>query len=251
MTTEPRRPDRVDHARLLVGLVAVVLLGLLLWSDYASRDQAEQAETEKVNLAQQVSSTCEGGGPAARELEAIGACDRATEAAAGGAAGETPPVGIATDGQVRTYVDEYLRDNPPRDGRAPTVAEVESAVTRVCQDIGCEGSAGPSGPPGEPGANATDEQVAAQVASWCAAHNDCVPTEEEISAAVAAYCGATPSPCAGPQGAQGEPGVQGPPGPLLTVYYETTGPVTRRCELQEPIQPEQPHYVCRPSRPPN
>lgn len=246
---EPRRADPVDRARLLIAVVAVVLLGLLLWSDYTSRDQAEQAESEKLNLAQQVKLTCRGGGEAARELEAIGACDQANEVAAGEPVADMPPVGIATDGQVRTYVDAYLADNPPRDGRAPTVAEVESAVTRVCQDIGCQG---PSGPGGPAGASATDEQVAARVSSWCADHNDCLPTDSEIAASVAAYCGQDPSPCAGPQGAQGSPGEMGPPGPVLPVYYETDGAVTRRCSLLDPVDADQPpHYECEPFEPPN
>lgn len=243
--------DRLDQARLIIGVVAVLLLGVLVWFVFAYSDDAEEARQETRTLAQQVTVACDAGGAAARELEAIGACQNAATAAVDANATEEPPTyPVATDGQVRAAVSEYLRINPPADGRTPTVAEVESAVTRVCQAIGCQGQPGTEGPAGQDGAdgrNASDEQVATQVAGYCADNNGCLPTAEEIQAAVAAYCSADPSPCAGPPGVQGE---QGLPGPVLPEYYETTGGLTRHCVLQpQEDAAAPPHYECTPEMP--
>lgn len=249
--TRRRDGDRLDQARLIIGAVAVLLLGVLVWSVFDSRDDADQAEQETRTLAQQVTVACEGGGPAARELESIGACEKAATAAVGAPATESAPVyQVATDDQVRAAVSEYLRTHPPADGRTPSTAEVETAVTRVCQAIGCQGQ---PGLPGEDGRDASDVQVANQVGAWCSRNNGCLPTPDEIQAAVSAYCGAEPSPCVGPkgdQGDQGEPGEQGEPALVLPVYYETRsepGPlgetlVTYRCNLRNPSDP--PHYDC-------
>ena len=40
---------------------------------------------------------------------------------------------------------------------------------------GAQGEAGPAGPQGPQGTGPSDEQVAAAVAAYCAAHNDCTP----------------------------------------------------------------------------
>jgi hypothetical protein len=250
-TEAPRRKggDRLDQARLLLGGLAVALLAVLVWSVFASQDDADRAEKETRTLAQQVTVACRGGGPAARELDSIGACQKAATAAAGVEPAEPSPVyQVATDDQVRAAVSDYLRINPPADGRTPSTAEVEAAVTRVCQAIGCQGQPGVPGEPGEPGSDgvdgqdASDEQVAAEVADFCASNNGCLPTAEEIQAAVTAYCGAVPSPCMGPAGAQGE---QGQPGPVLPEYYETDTGITRHCVLQPPVDAaEPPHYAC-------
>jgi len=246
-----RGGDRLDQARLIIGVVAVALLGILVWSVFDSRDDADQAQQETRTLAQQVTVACSGGGAAARELESIGACEKAATAAVGAPPSEPAPVyQVATDDQVRSAVSEYLRINPPADGRTPSTAEVEAAVTRVCQAIGCQGQPGVAGTDGENGTDgqdASDEQVAAEVAAFCASNNGCLPTAEEIQAAVTAYCSADPSPCVGPAGVQGE---QGPAGPVLPEYYETDGGLTRHCV----IQPQEdaaapPHYECTLERP--
>lgn len=246
--TVERRDRQLDQLRAILGVIAVGMLGVLVWSVVSSRDVAEDAVTQTQDLAAQVATACDSGGAAARELEAIGACDDAEEAARGIVAEQPTQQPVATDDQVRTAVTDYLRENPPADGRTPSAAEVESAVTRVCQQIGCQGEPGTpgqkgdtgnEGPEGAPGRDATDEQVAAQVAAYCAVNNGCLPTPEEIQAAVVAYCSAQPSPCVGP------PGAEGPPGPLLPEYRETDGGVTRLCVLQPPEDAEAPpHYEC-------
>lgn len=247
---EDLRERQRDRLRLALGVVAVILLGILTWSVFSSRDVAQEAVSQTQNLAQQVTAACRGGGAGARELENIGACDSAQDAAEAVAevappSEQAPTVEAATDDQVRSAVSDYLRVNPPADGRTPSTAEVEGAVTRVCQAIGCQGQPGVPGVDGADGADgqdASDAQVAAEVSAWCAENNGCLPTAEEIQAAVAAYCGADPSPCLGPAGAQGE---QGPAGPVLPEYYETDGGLTRHCV----IQPQEdaaapPRYQC-------
>lgn len=239
-----RKDSRLDRARVLLGVIAVGLLAVLVWNVFASRNDADQARTQTQTLAQQVSTACRAGGAAERELEAIGACEVAATAAVGVAAEPAPVIQVATDDQVRVAVAGYLDEHPPRDGRTPTTAEVDSAVTRVCEAIGCRGVDGTNGTDGDDGANgadATDAQVAAQVAGYCAKNNDCRPTAEEIQAAVSAYCSAQPSPCVGPQG------VQGQPGPVLPEYYVTDGltGATKHCVLQAPGDAaEPPHYEC-------
>lgn len=239
--------DRRDRVRLALGAIAVLLLGLLTWSVFSARNDAEQAVTEKQSLAQQVTAACGAGGAAERELESVGACDSAATAAVGAPAESQPVIQVATDQQVRTAVSDYLQDHPPADGRAPTDAEVEAAVSRVCATIGCRGAAGDAGADGQTGpagADVTDDQVAAQVAEYCASNNGCLPTQDEINEAVRIYCSATPSPCVGPEGAQG---VQGEPGPVLPEYRLTdhlTG-VTRLCVLQPAEDAaDPPHYEC-------
>jgi len=252
---EALRDRHMDHVRILLGAVAVVLLGMLVWYAWDSRDTAEEAVSQTQSLAQQVQSACKVGGAAERELESIGACEQADQAARG-AATETqaPVVDVATPDQVRAAVAEYLDRNPPADGHTPTQAEVDSAVSRYCEANACrgadgangaDGADGADGDDGASGADATDDQVAAQVAEYCADNNGCLPTPEEIQAAVAAYCSPQPSPCVGPQGAEG------PPGPVLPEYYTTrpnglgVGTITYHCVLRpETDAAAPPHYDC-------
>lgn len=243
-----RRDNRLDRVRILLGLIAVTLLGMLVWSVFASHDDAEQARTETISLAQQVTAACSAGGAAERELESIGACEKAATAAMGApVADQAPIIQVATDDQVRSAVADYLQAHPPRDGRTPTAAEVDAAVTRVCDEIGCRGADGTdglNGQDGQDGADATDDQVAAQVDSYCGKNNGCLPTAAEIQAAVAAYCSAQPSPCVGPQGSTGERGEPGPILPEVRITDALTG-TTKHCVLQPPADAaEPPHYEC-------
>lgn len=248
-----QRERHLDHLRVVLGVIAVVLLGLLTWSVFSSKDVADQAVTQTQTLAQQVTAACRAGGAAERELESIGACDQAADAARGvaDAGSPAPVVQVATDEQVRSAVARYLDDHPPADGRTPSQADVDAAVARYCQANACRGQDGTNGQNGTDGtngadgANVTDEQVATEVAAYCAANNDCRPTQEEILAAVQAYCSAQPSPCVGPQGAEG------PPGPVLPEYYTTRpgpaglGEVTYHCTLRPPEDAAAPpHYDC-------
>lgn len=202
---ESRRERQLNRMRTGAALIAVALLGLLVWNAWASQDSAEEAHAQTHGLATQVQAACAAGGAAERELDAIGACDDADQAARGVAvANSAPIVEPATDGQVRAAVADYLTAHPPADGHTPTQAEVDAAVVRYCEANGCkgedgkDGKDGTSGADGANGADATDDQVAAQVA---------------------AYCAADPSPCVGTPGPAGPSGPPGPPGPALDEYY--------------------------------
>jgi type II secretory pathway component PulJ len=249
-----RRDRHLDGVRTLLAAIAVALLGLLAWNSWASTHAAQEATQETADLAAQVQAACGTGGAAAKQLETIGACRQAREAAAGEGS-PTVTTQVATDDQVRVAVADYLSANPPRDGRTPTAAEVDAAVARFCETMGCRGDDGTNGTNGEngtdgtdglDGADASDDQVATQVAAWCSENNGCLPTAEEIQAAVAAYCSAQPSPCVGPQGPEGQPG------PVLPEYYTTrpnglgTSTVTLHCVLRPdpPDAEAPPHYDC-------
>jgi hypothetical protein len=252
---EDRRERRLDRVRTGAAIIAVVLLAALVWYTWDSQDAAEEAVSTTQGLAQQVQAACRAGGAAERELDSIGACEDARQAVQGAAvaAQPAPVVEVATDNQVRAAVTDYLTRNPPADGRLPTQAEVDAAVSRYCAANACRGSDGTSGTngtdgaDGADGADATDDQVAAEVRAYCAQHNGCLPTSDEIRAAVAAYCEdpTAPGRCVGPAGAQG---AEGPPGPVLPEYTITNElGVTKRCvlDVEPPPDPEAPpHYIC-------
>lgn len=247
-----RRDRHLDRLRVVLGVIAVALLGMLTWSVFSSKDAADQAVTQTQTLAQQVTAACDAGGAAERELESIGACDQAAEAAQGVVADQPAPVvQVASDEQVRAAVARYLDEHPPADGRTRSQADVDAAVARYCEANACRGQDGANGTDGtdgadgRDGADVTDDQVAAEVAAYCAANNDCRPTQDEINEAVRLYCSSQPSPCVGPQGPEGQPG------PVLPEYYTTrpnslgTGTVTFHCTLRPPEDAAAPpHYDC-------
>jgi hypothetical protein len=255
---QDRRDRHLDRVNTAAGLVAVALLAALVWYAWESQDTAEEAVAVSQSLGQQVAVACAADGAAQAELDAIGACDRAEDAARGAASPAVPVVEVASAEQVRTAVADYLQRHPPQAGRAPSPDEVDAAVARYCGENMCRGEVGDGGPEGPEGRAATDDQVAAQVATYCDANNRCRPTTEEIGEAVQLYCSAQPSPCVGPSGepgAPGQPGQPGEPGPVLPEYYQTrpdtlgVGTVTFHCVLRtqgEPPEPVRPiHYDCK------
>lgn len=122
-----------------------------------------------------------------------------------GLVGEPGPPGRApTSAEVFTAVLEFCAGDRcvGPTGRAPTTAEIRTAVDAYCLTVGCTGqpgSSGATGPAGPPGATGA-------------------PGEP----------GATGEP--GPQGPPGEPGPQGPqgepgpPGPAVNTVTCTPGP---------------------------
>lgn len=78
---------------------------------------------------------------------------------------------------------------------------------------GDTGATGATGPKGDPGQNATDTQVAAAVADYCAAHGGCIGAPGQTGAAGAA----------GANGADGASGATGPAGPAGTDGRGITG----------------------------
>jgi hypothetical protein len=234
-----RRRDWFERVLGLVAAAALVSLVLVVW---AAQDGERHAVQESQTLAQKVSAACSAGGDAERELERIGACKRA-DALQDDAQAPPEPLGPTND-QVRSAVNEWLRDNPPADGRTPTAAEVTAVVEQLCGPMSCRGADGKNGADGSNGADGTspppqsptDDQVRAAVDSWFAEHVDAIPL------AVAAYCDAPGERCKGIQGAQG------PPGPTLP-QYRVTEPgilpdttVTMLCTLR--LAESLPHYDC-------
>lgn len=110
-----------------------------------------------------------------------------------------PPEGKApTLDQITAAVAGYLTANPPQPGRPPTVDEIRSAVAGYLTDNPpAAGKDGADGDPGRP------------------------PTDAEIDAAVARYFAANPPPAGekGEKGDQGEKGEQGEPGPSCPAGY--------------------------------
>lgn len=236
---EPDRHGRFRGRDVVLGAVSAALLGALVTQVYASQDDAQQERTEHYTLARQVDDTCRSGGAAARELEDIGACEQAADAAEDKAAVITsaPP----SDDQVRGAVAAYLDDHPPAAGRPPTDAEVDAAVQRVCAAIGCRGE---DGRPGDAAAPPSDDQVRSAVAAWCAVGDRCLVGQDAVQDAVQAYCETLPAgSCQGPQGEAGTPG------PVLSVYYVVEpgplGDIIKRCVLQPAGDAaEPPRYRC-------
>jgi hypothetical protein len=77
-----------------------------------------------------------------------------------------------TVNEVMDLVAQVYAAHPPAPGKdapAPTAEQVLAAVTAVCGSARCQG---PKGDQGEPGANATDDQVRAQVDAYCGAQAD-------------------------------------------------------------------------------
>lgn len=107
--------------------------------------------------------------------------------------------------QVQDWVDDWLDAHPPKDGKNATPEMVARAVAEHMAGNGQDqivkvaqaylaanaerfrGPAGADGQDGQPGANASDDQVATAVATFCAEHGQC-------------------------QGPQGETGGRGPQG---------------------------------------
>lgn len=81
---------------------------------------------------------------------------------------------------------------------------VASELAKYCATR--DGCRGRDGTDGKDGANATDEQVAQQVQSYCDGRGGCTPapippTQEQVNAGIAAYCATNPAACQAPPAA--------------------------------------------------
>ena len=124
----------------------------------------------------------------------------------------------------------------------PTAPQVAQAVATYCNIHGqCQGPSGPpgvsgstgpdgpigsTGPVGSPGQNATADQIADAVTTYCAAHNN----------------------CAGNDGSDGQPGASGASGqpgqpPVSWTYVDALN-VQHTCNRADPFDPNAPTYVC-------
>lgn len=105
----------------------------------------------------------------------------------------------ATPEQIASAVSTYLQANPPAAGQNATPIQIAQAVNDwLTAHPPAKGDPGQPGPKGDPGQNATDAQVAAQVASYMALNP--VPagpagqnaTDLQVSQAVNTYLVAHP-----------------------------------------------------------
>lgn len=188
-----------DHARaprslvsklalLLCGLMLLVVVGAAIYlAKYGSSQQGqkEQAQAgqvkeqeQKKDLATQVAEACAGGGVVAKNLTQRGLCGKAQQiikepiqgkqGEAGKEGKQGPP---PSDEQVQRAVDAFCA-NGRCNGKSPTPQQVALAVAAYCNARGqCTPPKPKDGKDGEPGQNATSDQVAAAVASFCADDN--------------------------------------------------------------------------------
>lgn len=240
-----RRRQRSVWVQPILGVVAVALLAMLVTLVWQGDQRRNQVEQQAQPLADQVRTVCASGGQGATELERVGACKQADVVKDSSPTTVTVTAAGPSDAQVRAAVAAYLRDNPPAPGRAPTDAEVDAAVTRVCAAISCQGE---KGDPGKDGAGPSDEQVQAQVADYCGRNNGCRPTTAEVAAAVEAYCNSEGAPCRGIPGQPGEPGATGAPAPPPASYTERhqgmLGTTAEVCTRTTPPEDDTPEYDC-------
>jgi hypothetical protein len=213
MTTEPAPPRRrrwlrrppawtllviaaVVAAGVAVGVVIIIEQGRAVTEnrDAIAQPAAQQAET--------VETLCAQGGAVAEALDAAGQCKLAGQVKAEIESAGVPTTVLAVpeldEDQLMSFVRsavtdycaarascapdtavlvrivaDFLRANPPQPGRAPTPEEIGAAARTVIL-------ADPELFRGEPGQDATDDQVAATVAAYCAQRNECRgPTGEK------------------------------------------------------------------------
>lgn len=118
------------------------------------------------------------------------------------------------------------------DGRSPTTGQVRTAVLTYCDARGdCRGPAGEDGADGQPGAAGADGRDGTDAPP---------PSQAQVDAAVTSYCTANGG-CRGPQG---PPGEQGPAGvdavPFSFTFTVDLNPIQSRtytCTITDPDQP--------------
>lgn len=223
----------------LIALVALVLAAVTMLALQAGQVERERDEVGNaaVGQANSIEAVCAAGGEVARALREAGQCELAGQvkeqvSEAGvpltitvpvqavvdpdelvnhvrdqvavycASRNDCTPPGSAVLGVVVDVVADYLTANPPEPGRAPTEQEIRSAVGSVL-------TAAPEVFRGPPGENATDDQVAAQVAAYCSARGDC-------------------------RGADGAQGAQGVSVEALTFARDDQGRCTVRVTLRDP-----------------
>lgn len=240
---EPSRPAR--HRRelstsllVVIAIASLVVVALVLVlvvnSGTNSADKATSIAKDAAPAVATLDQLCARGDQLAIDLTALGRCGSSLSAAKSAVAGapttEAPaPSGgltqadviqvvktqiagyVVTPAQVSALVAQVYNANKPADGKdgpAPTSDQVLAAVQTVCADNRCQGPAGK---------DASDAQVAAQVAN---------------------YCGGPTGPCIGPvgptgpsgpqgvPGATGATGLQGEPGPICESGYHPTDATT-------------------------
>jgi hypothetical protein len=105
----------------------------------------------------------------------------------------------ATPEQVAEAVSIYLQANPPAAGQNATPTQIAAAVSDwLTANPPSEGPQGEPGVKGDPGADASDVQVASQVASYLSIHPPAQgapgnnATDQQVAQGVATYIGSHP-----------------------------------------------------------
>ena len=201
---EVRRPSRWGAALVAVlAIAAAAAVALTAVAVLRVAHDLEQVRGERDALAADVRVL-------RRQVEALGDYPAApppeetstVEPGPAGPPGERGPVGPAGPGptaaQVRAAVVGYLSANPPPPGRAPNDSEIAAAVAGYCSARGdCRGPRGPAGAPGKDGSSIVGPAGPEGPAGPG-------PTADQVAAEVAAYCAS--GACTGPPGAPGAPG---------------------------------------------
>lgn len=148
MTREELERRRRVRAVLqpILGVVAVACLVALVWMMFQVTHDRQTAQDYGTDLAGRVDRACEQGGEAARQLEATGACQRATAAPEliAGPAGERGDVGpVGPQGPVGP--------TGPTGPAGPTGPEGAPGLLGQAGPPGAAGPMGPAGPAGPEG----------------------------------------------------------------------------------------------------
>lgn len=180
---------------LSIVLLGIIAVGVWVFFYFTGLDKQEELESTQntkeaieepaKDVSDRTLALCSRGDDVARALHRAGVCRRSEDVkevidrqpeVIEGPRGERGPG--PTQEQINSAVRDYLRENPPQNGRTPTPAEVAQAVANYLQENPPE--------PGRP------------------------PSEEEIRSAVTAYC--SEDNCVGPQGETGKTGEKGEKG---------------------------------------
>lgn len=144
-------------ALLVVGVAATLLIGP------ATTRSAVNSQAQDGAVKSQVLALCSAGDQLATELQARGACDVAVKANQLPSAIDTGP----TDAQVTRLIADYFTSHPNL--YRPSVESVREAARAVLEGDP-ELYRGPLGHQGIPGPGPTDQQIAAAMAAYIAAH---------------------------------------------------------------------------------
>lgn len=234
--SEVQRVNEILHAksRRFWGTVAIAALLALsvavnvgLW--WGAQQRAQQAETSRVSLAEQVQDRCESEGSLL--LGDHDLCEQADEIVEDPGAVATPTTVGPTDAQMDAALARYCstRDCTP----GPTQAQVAEALSDLCSKAGirCRGADGKDST--VPGPPPTEAQMDATLARYCDARNECqgdagangldgsdgrgilstqCTTGGWITEYTDGFVGSDSAPCRGTNGIDGERGPAGPQG---------------------------------------
>jgi len=209
------------YAAFVALACAITVIGLILW-----HTADDQSKTKHLL------------GIANARIVALGGTPVAGPAGAIGPAGPPPSLSEVEDA-VSRYCTQVSCGIPPSAGQVAQAVSTFCDVHAQCTgpggkagrngNNGLNGHNGASGATGAEGPGPTSDQVAAAVASYCAAHNQCQGPPG-------------PTGATGPGGPSGSNGADGQP-PLSWTYDDHMG-MTHTCTRDTPFNPAAPTYHC-------